>query len=329
MPAILIAASLALSLPTGETSWPDGPGPIRLDEFIAPASLLLPAALPLPFCGACEDTALAAFGAETTAARADYFVAVGNCINEGGHPLLCAVQLLPEWFAARQHANAVYGERLALCQAIGSGAYDPMLAPQQFSPDITNQYFPLVPGRVLVYRKSTAEGVERTRVKALDDTIEIAGIECRVVRDVVRIDGELLEDTLDWYAQDQQGNVWYLGEIAKNYEDGVLTDLGGSWTTAVDHAKPGIVMRAAPQVGETYRQEFLLGEAEDVGRVLALGVTVTVPYGTFTNCLQTEDFTPLEPGVREHKFYAPGIGAVLTINLATGERAELVDVIEP
>ena len=163
----------------------------------------------------------------------------------------------------------------------------------------------------------------------LDETTEVMGVECMVVRDVVYLDGEPTEDTLDWFAQDVDGNVWYFGEIAVNYEDGEIADVEGSWEAGVDGAKPGILVLADPQVGDAHRQEMLLGEAEDAAEVLALGETVTVPAGTYVNCVKTGEFTPLEPDTYEHKYRAPGIGVVLEVDVESGERVELVTVEGP
>jgi hypothetical protein len=137
------------------------------------------------------------------------------------------------------------------------------------------------------------------------------GVNTTVVRDQVFVDGELAEDTFDWYAQDRQGNVWYFGEDSREIENGKVVSTEGSWEAGVDGAKPGIVMLGEPRVGDAYRQEFYRGEAEDQARVLALGESMTVPYGSFDQVLVTEDRNPLEPRLLENKLYAPGVGVVL------------------
>jgi hypothetical protein len=336
-PVLLFLSTMFALPPAGPGG--GGPGPIRLDPWLDPSCLLQPSYDPpvpwssrmvlLPPPGACAEIAFTAREAGFADARDDYLVAVANCINEGGSVWSCALQHLPELHEARQHVSAVYADRLDVCDRSGGDRYDPALVPANFTAHITNPFFPLVPGRTLVYRKQTTEGLERDRVTTRTETVVIDGVTCRSVRDVVRLDGELIEDTDDWYAQDLQGNVWYLGELAKNYEDGQLSDLDGSWRSGLDHAKAGIVMRAGPQVGDFYRQEFRLGEAEDVAVVVSRTATVVVPYGTFTNCLATEDWSPLEPDHRERKYYAAGIGHVLTVNLQTGERQDLVQVLGP
>jgi hypothetical protein len=152
-----------------------------------------------------------------------------------------------------------------------------------------------------------------------------AGIRGRVVRDTVTEDGELVEDTSDWYAQDAKGNIWYLGEDTTEYENGKPVSKEGSWEAGVDGAKAGIVMLAHPRVGRRYREEHYPGHAEDGAQVLSRGEQVEVPYGHFTHVLMTKNFNPLEPKVLEYKFYARGIGPALEIGVS-GDRdlAELV-----
>jgi hypothetical protein len=147
------------------------------------------------------------------------------------------------------------------------------------------------------------EGEEETvTVTVTGEFKEILGVPCAVVRDVVEEDGELVEDTYDWFAQDLEGNVWYFGEIARNYEDGELVDLEGSWTAGIDGAKIGVLMPIDSQPGAVYRQEFLLGEAEDMAEVLELGASAATPAAACDgNCLVTLEYTPLEPDGAEHK----------------------------
>lgn len=153
------------------------------------------------------------------------------------------------------------------------------------------------------------------------------GVTTVVVRDTVRLDGEIIEDTFDWFAQHRDGSVWYFGEDTHEYEGGVPVNAAGAWEAGIDGAQPGIVMPAEPAVGDSYRQEFYEGEAEDEAEVLALGETVTVSFGTFDDTVKTADTTPLEPGVLEHKYYARGVGLVLEVNVnEDGTRTELVTV---
>jgi hypothetical protein len=151
------------------------------------------------------------------------------------------------------------------------------------------------------------------------------GISTTVVRDTVYLDGEMIEDTYDWYAQDTDGNVWYLGEDTHEYEDGVAVNANGAWEAGVDGALPGIVMLADPTVGAAYRQEYLAGEAEDMGEVIVVGGSVDVPAGSYDDVVVTRDWTPLEPDVIEEKTYARGVGFVFEEKPGTGETLGLVE----
>lgn len=204
--------------------------------------------------------------------------------------------------------------------------YNPSINPADFVAGVDNLLFPLVPGTQYVYQG----GEETIEVTVTDDTKQILGVTTIVVRDVVSVGSEIIEDTYDWYAQDKAGNVWYFGEDTKEYEDGQVVSTEGSWEAGVDGAKPGIIMHATqPAIGVPYRQEYYACEAEDMAEVVSLSESVTVPYGSFDNCLQTRDFTPLEPNVNEYKYYAPGVGLVLEVDVQSGARTELIEVTTP
>jgi hypothetical protein len=158
------------------------------------------------------------------------------------------------------------------------------------------------------------------------NTRVIQGVTCVEVHDTVTLDGELSEDTLDWFAQDRDGNVWYFGENTHELEDGLITTIDGTFMGGVNGDKPGIVMKAHPAIGDFYRQEFSLANAEDFADTLSLTESVTVPAGTFHNCLKSQETTPLETDLLEHKFYAPGAGNVLTVDATRGDREELVRI---
>jgi hypothetical protein len=209
--------------------------------------------------------------------------------------------------------------------------YDPMLDPADFVAAVTNPFFPLVPGRTYTYEGETAEGTESIIVEVLHETKTILGITATVVHDRVYLEGDLIEDTFDWYAQNADGDVWYLGEDSKEIENGQVVSTDGSWEAGVDDAKPGIIMWADPaaHVGEEYRQEYYEGEAEDWGEVVALNQTVDVPFGHFTGCVTTADWNGIEPGVVENKYYCPEIGATLEVVVGGDERVELVGVTGP
>jgi hypothetical protein len=203
------------------------------------------------------------------------------------------------------------------------GAEAVELDPADVTSEIDNPWLPLRVGASWVYRETDAEGAElRVEVTVLDETREVMGVEARVVHDVVTENGELVEDTYDWYAQDADGNVWYLGEETKEFEDGKVSTAAGSWEAGVDGAHAGVVMPSEPETGMTYRQEYYEGEAEDAAEVLSLDEKVEVPLGSYDGVLMTKDYTPLEPAVLEHKFYARGVGLVLALTISGGSGRE-------
>jgi len=196
--------------------------------------------------------------------------------------------------------------------------YEVSISPADFiDSNITgNTFFPINAGQTYIYEGENEEGIPvRVEEKYTDQTRSIMGITCVVVEFREYEDGELIEETFDWYAQDIDGNVWYFGEDVMDYEGGEPVGTSGSWEAGVDGALPGIIMPANPIEGFWYRQEHYEGEAEDVAQVLSLNETVTVAYGTFSNCLQTAEWTPLEPGIVAHKYYAPGVGMVRDVTV--------------
>lgn len=271
----------------------------------------------------CSQTTRAAFQSCKTQIKSDYFLAQGKCLNTAEEALQeeCLELAREEMHSAKKECREQKNARREVCDLLGEEAYDPAINPDNFTSMITNPYLPMTPGTTMVYEG----GDERIVVLVTNDTKDVLGVECVVVRDTVTVGGELEEDTYDWYAQDSSGNVWYFGELSMSYEDGELVSLEGSWKAGVDGAKPGIVMLANPQAGTAYRQEFLLGEAEDMAMVEGEGGPVIVPFGEYPSTLQTSEWTPIDPDVLEYKYYAPEVGMVLEINLETGERVELID----
>jgi hypothetical protein len=205
------------------------------------------------------------------------------------------------------------------------------LDPADFTTKIDNPYWPMEPGTRWVYSETDEDGKHRIVVTVTDKTKEIAnGIEARVVRDVVS-NGEPIEITDDWYAQDSAGNVWYLGEKTAEYEHGKLVTRAGSFEAGVDGAQPGIIMPAEPEVGQTYRQEYYEGKAEDEGKVVSLDQQAEVPAGHYPHTLLINDLNPLEPKVSELKFYEKGVGPVLAVSVSgeAGDREELIAFHKP
>jgi hypothetical protein len=283
-------------------------------------------------CSACKEAARLARQAALAEAQADYLLGVAKASNlptdERKEARKEAMEALEE---SRQDVKDQYEARVDLCEALDECRYNPVIDPANFLTPAQiavnpNPYLPLAPGILRRYRSMGADDQEIVEVRVTHETREILGVTCIVVADTVWEDGALKEDTRDWFAQDKDGNVWYFGERSVEYEDGEIAGLEGSWEAGVDGAQPGIIMKANPQVGDVYRQEYALGEAEDAAGVVALGETVTVPYGSFNNCLKTGEFTPLEPDAAEDKYYAPGVGLVLEAKPETGARVELIAV---
>ncbi len=210
--------------------------------------------------------------------------------------------------------------------------YSPNIDPSNFAKGIDNLYFPLEPSTTWVYEGQTHEGTERVEDTVLQETKRVMGVECVVLRDRVWLNGELIEDTVDWHAQDEEGNVWYFGEYTKEYENGEVVSTEGSFEAGRIGALPGIIMPADPKVGDSYRQEYHKGEAEDMAEVTsldgaALNDAVSTPYDSFSEAvLVTKDWNPLEPNILEHKYYAPGVGLIGETKV-TGlpETIELID----
>jgi hypothetical protein len=183
------------------------------------------------------------------------------------------------------------------------GNYSVEIDPADFTSQVDNPFDPMLPGSKWVYRETDPDGeVEIITVEVLDEVTTVMGVETNVVHDRVETEnGELVEDTYDWFAQDADGNVWYFGEDTKAYEDDGTVSEEGAWEAGVDDALPGIVMYADPEVSSTgYRQEFQAGEAEDMGQVI----------GVVRGAVVTRDWTPLEYDVIEEKTYVRGIGFV-------------------
>jgi hypothetical protein len=216
--------------------------------------------------------------------------------------------------------------------ATGAGqAYAAGITPADFpsSTRIDNRYLPLIPGTRLVYQGTTEDGQEKIVTEVARETKTVMGVESVIVHDFVTDNGTLIEDTYDWYAQDKAGNVWYFGEATAKLDDktGKLTDTAGSWEAGVDGAQPGIVMKATPTIGDSYRQEYYQGQAEDEAAILKTGQSITTKAGTFSDTVRTKDFTALETAVVEEKVYAADIGFVFVEHVkGPPEKIELVAI---
>ena len=208
--------------------------------------------------------------------------------------------------------------------SLPTGAEPADLNPDDFVQQIDNPYWPMAPGSRWVFTEKDLEGggEQRIVITVSDNKRTIQGIEATVVRDTVTEDGALVEDTFDWFAQDKDGTLWYLGEDTTEYENGKATTKKGSWEAGVDGAEAGVFLPGNPEVGMTYRQEYRAGEAEDHAKILSLDEQVDVPAGKYAGVLMTKDYTPLQPEVLEHKFYAKGVGPVLLTGISGGKFLE-------
>ena len=180
------------------------------------------------------------------------------------------------------------------------GQHAPTIDAANFVDSVTNPFFPLAPGSRWIYDGTSEGEVERVEVIVTGERRTILGISATVVRDTVTIGGQVVENTHDWYAQDREGNVWYLGEASQDIENGQVVSTAGSWEAGVDGAYPGIVMKAEPKAGDAYRQEYYRGEAEDLAEVLEVEADRVL----------IQEWNPLDPGVVEEKAYERGVGLV-------------------
>jgi hypothetical protein len=276
----------------------------------------------------CHNTAQAALTSCRRAAESDFWVAWGKCNNllDPDARASCRNQASAGLDDALQSCADQNDVRLAACDRFGPAPYDPVIDPSNFVAQVDNPYFPLTPGTTFIYEGQTRQGFEHDEFAVTHRTRVILGVRCVEVHDTVKTDGELTEDTLDWFAQDRDGNVWYFGENTHELEHGLITTIEGTFMAGVNGDKPGIIMKAHPAIGDFYRQEFSLNNAEDFAETRSLTQTVQVPAGTFHNCLKSKETTPLEPDLLEFKFYALGVGNVLTVDARTGDRTELVRI---
>lgn len=198
-----------------------------------------------------------------------------------------------------------------------------------FVRSVTNPWFPLKPGTTFVYtgRKDGHKG--RDVVTVTRNTRRIRGVLCTAVDDRLYLRGRLAERTTDWYAQDAHGNVWYYGEsTAELNRAGKVTSREGSWQAGVNGAREGIFMPAHPKVGQSFRQEYFKGHAEDHFAVLSMSASVLVPYTASAHALLTKEWTPLEPDTLDHKLYIRGIGLAKEETIKGGDELwELNDVL--
>ena len=209
---------------------------------------------------------------------------------------------------------------------------------QTYQPDIriadfpesttfTHPYFPYQQGSTYIYGGQSDEGTVRIELERTAVTRIIMGIICSGIQDKTWIAGQLLEESLDWYAQDKEGNIWFMGQELTNYNsDGIIINHNGSWEAGVHGVKPGIVMPAHPQPGLVYREEYFFNVAEDQAEIIAIDMTIAIPLGTFENCLKIKGWTELDQEVLEYKYYAPGKGIIQELSVKENEEIVLGEI---
>ncbi len=321
----------------------------RLEITIGAGAVLLAAGSFAEAQGFCSATAKRLFTACGFEVQDDSAAAAAKCLNlsDKDERSDCYEEATEALAESRKECRRQLNWRRQACALLGEDRYDPDFDPASFESDFTNltnpnAYFPLGINSHWEYRG----GGEVNTVDVLGETKLIDGVTCIVVNDLVYKDGELVEDTDDWFAQAKDGNVWYCGEEVKDYETFAgddpqkteLVSIDGSFKAGREGDKPGIIFRAAPVEGEAYLEEFSLGNAEDVTEVLSTDyfygsdpdLDLFVPPGLANllcagDCVVTRNFSLLEPGVEARKYYASGIGFFLEVDPETGEIIQLVD----
>ena len=243
---------------------------LTLGALLLFVTLFCSLALAAPTPNLCSKTSQDALTSCAAGVQSDFWLAVAICDNlpTPEKRIACNQRAVNTQISATRLCNAQFNARQNVCSALGSAAYNPIINPANFVTTIDNPLFPLTPGTTFIYEGQTEDGFEHDEVVVTHNTKVILGVTCVEVKDTVTVDGALEEQTLDWYAQDKAGNVWYFGENSLEYADGLVVGIGGSWTAGVDGAKPGIIMKAHPKVGDEYRQEFSVGTAEDMAKVI-------------------------------------------------------------
>jgi hypothetical protein len=194
-----------------------------------------------------------------------------------------------------------------------TGTYSPSIDPANFVSTIDNKYFPLIPGTGFHYKGVAEDGKtpQTDDMVVTNQTKKILGVDATVVNDTVSSHGKPIEKTYDWYAQDKDGNVWYMGEDTRELDHGKFVKQSDSWEGGVDGAQPGIIMPGDPQRGVAYRQEYYPGHALDQAKVLGSGGPVKVPQGSYKQTLKTSETSPkIDPGINEQKYYVAGVGDI-------------------
>ncbi len=284
--------------------------------------------IPTPKGGGCETSARALLEAAYLAADAEAWSSIAACAQDPTCDLAGArATAASARRAARAQADAQLDARLAACTILAEDYYTPATDPLQFTAEVDNPWVSLIPGRTLIYAKRTADGLERIEVETRSRTVEIAGVACRETIARQTLDGVLVEETQEWFAQQIDGSVWCFGESTRRYDSGFLAGTEGSWRAGTDGARPGVLVPGSPTGAASFRRALALGCVEDVRRVVATEARVTVAAGDFGGAIHVEEWDPLEPLELLIEILVPGLGLVAEVDLHTGERLELIQVL--
>lgn len=253
------------------------------------------------------------------------FAVVGCTVQE---PAVVPQQVATVQNDNLEHVKTTQEPAQELAQDKKEAEYAPVIRPADFTSELTHKYFHLIPGQKFVYEAESEEGLVRVETLVMRDTKMVGGVETTVVWDREFLNGEIVEDTKDWYAQDKEGNVWYFGEESYEIVDGEIVTDAGSWEHGVNNAYAGIIMEANPKKGDEYWQEYYPGEALDKGTIEAVGVQVTLGSAFYADCVQIRDWTPLDLSIKEYKYFCSKSGFLtLDEDLEDGEQMKLVEIL--
>ncbi len=276
---------------------------------------------------ACIPSGLAAMTSCKLDAQSSYALDLANCKNltKTDQPM-CKQEASTAQKNSMRACNSQMAARMSQCGWMGNYGYAPVMNSADFVQDVTNPFMPLVPGTTFMYNGATSGGLKQMEFNVTGNTSVILGVTTTEVDVKTSVAGNMTENDTEWFAQDTTGNVWLFGKNANQMSDGLVVGVAGSWTAGVGGAMPGIVMEATPTLGNAYRQDFSIGMAEDMATVMSITESVSVPYGSWANCLKTSETTPLAPSAQRYMYYCSGVGNVQMENAASGDTLQLITV---
>ncbi|WP_408095784.1 hypothetical protein ACJVC5_12130 [Peredibacter sp. HCB2-198] len=274
-------------------------------------------------CTATADQSLVACNSAAETAKETAYAACENSAERD----TCRAEADTNQASAKVQCEAQNTAQKAACGKLGEAAYDPQIDPANFSATVTNPYFPLTAGTTWTYAGTTEDGAAVTVEREVsDETKDIMGVTCTGVKETEKQGEDTVRETIEWYAQDNEGAVWLFGRNNQELDGDEVTSIDGSFVAGEEDAKPGIIMKATPAVNDVYRQEYVIQESEGVGEVLSISETLNVPAGNFTNVVKTNDTDALMPDEVKNTFYASGVGPISITVVDGTEKLELQSV---